>query len=354
MYQRKDGRWEARLSKGVINGKRQSRSFYGKSKEEAEQKMISHLYSCEDISSVKLTVAQLCTEWLAVVKHRIKVSTLANYRMKIEKHIIPSFGEMMCGEFNSKSISIFIQQKLDSGLSSRYVCDILVLMKSIFKYARQEYRLPNPFDTVSMPRCTKPQIRLLNRAEQTKLKSFLSRHQSPITLGVVLALSMGLRVGEVCGLMWQDIDFEKRILTVRRTVQRVAIYNGIKKSCVMIMPPKSESSIREIPIPSGVFVMLKNLRSANENYIISGKTTPAEPRKMQYHFAKILKNVNLPSVRFHSLRHAFASNAVEKGFDIKTLSEILGHSKVELTMNLYVHSNIDRKRTCMKLMEWSA
>ena len=100
--------------------------------------------------------------------------------------------------------------------------------------------------------------------------------------------------------------------------------------------------------------MLKNLRSANENYIISGKPTPAEPRKMQYHFAKILNNADLPSVRFHSLRHAFASAAFEKGFDIKTLSEILGHSKVELTMNLYVHSNIDRKRTCMKLMEWSA
>ena len=108
VYQRKDGRWEARLSLGVINGKRQSRSFYGKSKEEAEQKMISHLYRCEDISSVKLTVTQLCTEWPEVVKHRIKVSTLANYRMKIEKHIIPSFGEIMCGEVNSKSISIFI------------------------------------------------------------------------------------------------------------------------------------------------------------------------------------------------------------------------------------------------------
>ena len=149
--------------------------------------MISHLSRYENISSIKLTVTQLCTEWLEGVKHRIKVSTLANYRMKIEKHIIPSFGEMMCGDVTSKIISIFIQQKLDLGLSNRYVCDILVLMKSIFKYARQEYRLPNPFDTVSIPRCTKPQVGLLNKVEQNKLKDYLSRHQSPITLGVVLA-----------------------------------------------------------------------------------------------------------------------------------------------------------------------
>lgn len=248
----------------------------------------------------------------------------------------------------------FMQDKLDNGLSARYVADIMVLLKTVFKYAQREYNIANPFYNIVMPKCSKSEVRLLTDNEQKELRGYLNEHNNSITLGITLALAMGLRVGEVCGLMWSDIDFKKRILTVNRAVQRVSIHDGYCKTKVIVSPPKSQTSAREIPIPAGIFSMLKNMHGNDEHYIISGSTKPAEPRKMQYHFAKILNNADLPSVRFHSLRHAFASAAVEKGFDIKTLSEILGHSKVELTMNLYVHSNIDRKRTCMKLMEWSA
>lgn len=341
-YLRRDGRWESRLSLGSVNGKRQSKSFYGRTREEAEGKLISALLGNDSATETEMTVKELCAEWLSVSSHRVKLSTLANYRMKIEKHIIPQFGDITCCELTSKMAYNFMQDKLDKGLSPRYVSDIMVLLKTVFKYAQREYNIANPFYNIVMPKCAKPEVRLLTDNEQKKLRAYLSEHNNSINLGITLALAMGLRVGEVCGLMWSDIDFKKRILTVNRTVQRVSVHDGDSKTKVIVSPPKSQTSAREIPIPSGVFSMLKNMKGDDGHYIVSGSTKPTEPRTMQYHFAKILKNADLPSVRFHSLRHCMASAAIEAGFDIKTLAEILGHARIELTMNLYVHRHFDQ------------
>ena len=352
-YLRKDGRWESRLSLGAVNGKRQSKSFYGRTREEAETKLMKAVISQTAPVITEMSVKELCSEWLTVSKNRVKQSTLANYRMKIEKHIIPFFGDQVCSELTSKSAYIFIQEKLNSGLSPRYVTDIMVLLKTIFKYARREYGLPDPFADIAMPKCPKRETRLLTADEQKKLKAYLNAHRNPITLGITLALAMGLRVGELCGLMWQDIDFRKRTVTVRRTIQRVTVHDGERNTAVIVSPPKSHTSAREIPIPAGVFLLLKTMRSADDHYIMSDETKPAEPRKMQYHFARILKMLHLTSVHFHSLRHAMATNAIGLGFDVKTLSEILGHSRIELTMQLYVHSDMDRKRRCMDKIKWA-
>ena len=352
-YLRRDGRWESRLSLGVINGKRQSRSFYGNSREEAERKLIDAVIGSKPVAVTGMTVKESCSEWLSVSSHRVKLSTLANYRMKIEKHIIPQFGDIMCCEITSKMAYSFMQKKLDEGLSPRYVADIMVLLKTVFKYLQREYHVANPFDNIVLPKSTKPEVRLLTSDEQRKLRQYLNEHSDSFSLGITLALAMGLRVGEVCGLMWSDIDLKKRILTVNRTVQRVAVHDGDSKTKVIVSPPKSQSSAREIPIPAGVFSMLKNMNGNDEHYIVSDSTKPAEPRTMQYHFAKILKNVDLPSVRFHSLRHCMASAAIDAGFDVKTLAEILGHARIELTMNLYVHSNMERKRRCMDKLKWA-
>ena len=153
-YIRRDGRWESRLSLGSINGKRQSRSFYGSTREEAESKLISTVLGNASVFETEMTVRELCDEWLSVSSHRVKLSTLANYSMKIEKHIIPQFGDMMCGEITSKMAYGFMQEKLDNGLSARYIADIMVLLKTVYKYAQREYNIANPFDTIIMPKCT--------------------------------------------------------------------------------------------------------------------------------------------------------------------------------------------------------
>lgn len=353
IYQRKDGRWEARLALGFKNGKRQSRSFYGRTRSEAENKLFEYSHNSLEPVISDMFVSELCAEWLEICRSRVRISTFVNYRLKIEKHIIPHFGDTMCCEVGTREAYGFIQKKLGSGLSARYVADIVVLLKSLFKYARKEYGICDPFEDISLPKGARPEVRVLNSSEQERLKNYLNQHRDNRNLGIALALAMGLRVGEVCGLMWQDIDFEKRILTVRRTVQRVAVHNGSCKTKVIISPPKSLSSAREIPVPAGILALLEKARSAPDRFVVNDTIRPTEPRIMQYHFAKILKNAGLPSVRFHSLRHRFACSAVAAGFDVKTLSEILGHSRVELTMNLYVHSDLERKRACMDMLSWS-
>ena len=356
IYRRKDGRWEARLPLGTDkNGKRQSRSFYGATQEEAALKMKNYLMLLRTEVLTGITVRELCTEWLSVMQNHLKISTLANYQMKIEKHIVPAFGEKLCGELTLQMMHSFINEKIESGLSGRYVSDIIVLTKSIFKYAKRIYGIESPLDGVIMPKCRKPEVKILSANEQNTLKSYIAENITLTTLGIAISLFMGLRLGEICALMWQDIDLKKRILTVRRTAQRVTVTKGKGKTELVIMPPKSESSMREIPIPDFVFRMMSQLHTADNDFVISGSDKPLEPRTMQYRFAKILRNVNLPSAcTYHGLRHIFATSALEKGFDIKTLSEILGHSKIEVTLSRYIHSTIDRKRSCMELMSWSA
>jgi integrase len=166
----------------------------------------------------------------------------------------------------------------------------------------------------------------------------------------MLSLTLGLRLGEVCGLQWKDIDLQKRVLYVRKTVQRVQVNCETYRTRLLVMPPKSESSVREIPLPKQLVYLLRGFRKQSDVFVLSANYQPLEPRTLQYRFAKILVNADLPSVSFHSLRHAFATNAIELGFDVKTLSEILGHSKVEITLDRYVHSSMDRKRACIELV----
>lgn len=161
-------------------------------------------------------------------------------------------------------------------------------------------------------------------------------------------MSTGIRIGELCALQWKDIDLEKRILTVRKTMQRIQCPTEISKTKLIITDPKSESSCRKIPIPDCVMVFLRKFKGESRNYVLTGADKPIEPRTMQYRFAKVLKNAKLPSVHFHALRHIFASSCIRLGFDVKALSELLGHSSVEITLNRYVHSSFEQKKEYMK------
>lgn len=352
-YRRKDGRWECRISLGKgDNGRKKYRSFYGRSKEEAEYKMVvacqSGSQSGEEIT--EMTVKELALEWLYVMNSRIKESTSANYRMKIERHIIPYFGAIHCTMLKAKSVSEFIQKKLKDGLSARYVCDIITVMKSIFRYASREYRVANVLEGVIMPKKIKPEIKILSKVEQRQLIQYINANHDLSTLGIALSLYTGLRIGELCALRWENIDIEKRILTVRHTIQRIQNFGGNIKTRLIITEPKSISSKRDIPIPDCIIPMLMKMKGRPDSFVLSGTNKPIEPRTMQYRFKRVLKNVKLPSYNFHSLRHAFASGAVELGFDIKTLSEILGHSSVQITLDRYVHSSMEHKRNCMNLL----
>ncbi len=354
-YQRRDGRWECRISLGSVNGKRRYRSYYGLTEQEAEYKMMLDCQTVQHQAAVtEMTVRDLSTEWLFVTRNRIKESTTANYRMKLDKHILPAFGEHNFTVLAAKDIYAFIESKLKSGLSARYVTDIIVLMKSIYRYACREYAVRSVLDGIILPRKKRNEVKVLNKEQQKTLSSYLNTNRSTTTLGVALSLYTGVRIGELCALQWQDIDLVNSTLTVRKTIQRIQCFDGKNKTRLVITEPKSANSLRTIPIPDCIMPMLIEFKGKGSDYILSGSCRPVEPRTMQNRFKKVLNNAKLPSINYHSLRHAFATGALELGFDIKTLSEILGHSSVEVTLNRYIHSSMDRKRTCMNLLSMSA
>lgn len=346
VYKRKDGRFEGRIYT-VFEGKRSYRSFYGKTYEEVEKK-ISALFPAASLTDV--TVNQLLDRWLSSRITRIKKSTFANYHMKLNKHILPYFSNVSSNELSAVQVNEFINKKISEGLSLRYISDMIVILKSAFRYAARSFRIVNPLDGFTFQRSIRSEIKMLSSDEQKKLIKRFSADPTRTDVGIVLSLYTGLRIGEVCALKWSDIDLDKHILTVNHTIQRIQNFDGGKKTKLVITDPKSLHSKRSIPIPDGIYPLLKRFRRDNNSFVLSGTDKPVEPRTMQNRFAAILRKEKLPRVHYHSLRHAFATRAVELGFDIKTLSEILGHSSVELTLNLYVHSSLERKRAFMNLM----
>lgn len=353
IYHRRDGRFEGRLSKGKDrNGQRCFIYFFGHTREEVEKK-IDISRKKEQNNSCSITVGQIFSEWFQYIQYKVKESTAANYRMKAENHVLPVFSDMKADSVDEYAVYRFIESRQQKGLSNRYISDIIVMMKSAFKYAVKKYHFFNSLDEISMPRTKKPEIRLLDDSEQERLQQYITENSDNTTLGVALSMSTGIRIGELCALQWQDIDLEKRILTVRKTIQRIQTSNNERKTKLIITEPKSESSKRNILIPECIVPFLRRFRSIEKEYIVSGAEKPTEPRTLQYRFASMLKNVGLPSVHFHALRHIFATKCVKLGFDIKSLSEILGHSSVEITLNKYVHSSFEQKEEYMKRLSMS-
>ena len=241
--------------------------------------------------------------------------------MKAEKHIIPAFGDEKCCSLKSKSVYGFIENKIKGGLSVRYISDILVLMKSAFKYAAREYNIKNVLDGIVMPKKSEHEVRLLTDSEQSELKKYIDNTHDETSAGIAIAMYTGMRFGEICALKWADVDFEKRIITVSSTIQRIQNNTGESRTKLVITEPKSRSSKRIIPIPECLMGLLKKNHDSAEHFVLTSADTPIEPRTMQYRFVQILKRLELPSVHFHSLRHLFATRSIALGFDVKTFSK---------------------------------
>lgn len=351
IYKRKDGRWEGRYRIGHDqNGNLRYRSVYGKSYQAVKDRLInlkSQIASKQYRPSGRVTVNELFTEWFTAIQNRVKASTFANYRLKADKHILPAFGRTRYENLTPNLLHAFITEKIGSGLSPKYVSDIVIVFKSMAKYITRIHGFRNPIADVMLPKTERSEMRLLSDTQQKQLSGYLRQHLDHTSLCVMLSLYTGLRIGEICGLKWLDIDFQKQTLTVSRTVQRIRSGNATK---LLIDKPKSRSSQRVIPLPAFLMEILDQNQKESEHYVLSGSRNVTEPRTMQNRFHSILKKANLPSINYHSLRHMFATNCIQAGFDVKTLSEILGHAAVETTLSRYVHSSFERKTLCMNML----
>lgn len=198
---------------------------------------------------------------------------------------------------------------------------------------------------------TQLDMRVLSVDEQHRLCDILMRDMNLTKFGVLLCMYTGIRIGEVCALKWESIDFSEGILSIRETLQRIQVMDvgACKKTKIVITEPKSKKAIRDIPLPGFVLEYAASLKHNPKAYILTGCSDRyIEPRSLQYTFKKYTQECGLTDVNYHALRHTFATRCIELGFDVKTLSELLGHSSVNITLNRYVHSSMDTKKTNMQ------
>ena len=369
IYKRKDGRWEARVIKGYDEqGKALYSYYYGRSYKEAKEKIFSSFAYInsgnENKSSSKILFNALLDAWLEDRAEKLKKSSYAKYFNLLKNHIRPSLGHMLLTEINESVITIFIAEKLmkgkvnsQEGLSSKTVKDIGTIIKAVLRYARKEGFLSDEIQiNLTYPKQAVKEMRVLTKEEQTIFEKYLCVDIDESKLGILLCLYTGLRIGEICALTWDDISLDSHTLTVSRTVQRIQNTGKTDstKTNVLITEPKSIYSNRTIPVPDCLIATLESFKPLFSNaYVITGKIERyIEPRTYQNRFKSYIAASGIRDANFHSTRHTFATRCVELGFEIKSLSEILGHSSVNITLNRYVHPSFDMKRTNMNKLTY--
>ena len=364
IYKRKDGRWEARVIKGYSeSGKALYAYFYGRTYREAKEKILASIPLMYNSHSEQTNIATprfgaVLDSWLEHKKADVKQSTFAKYFNTVNNHIKPQLGEYHFPEINSALINNFVGEKQKSGkynasggLSEKTARGIISVIKAALKYAKQELMLPEISLSLSVLRDKPKDMRVLTKEEQTALEKYLCADIDESKLGILLCLYTGLRVGEICALKWCDISLDVNMLTVRRTMQRVQTLDGggSRKTKVIETDPKSDNSARTIPLPECVLDKLKCFRPDAANaYLITGEADRyIEPRTYQNRFKTYIIGSGIKDANFHSTRHTFATRCVELGFEIKSLSKILGHANVNITLDRYVHPSFDMKRDNM-------
>lgn len=349
---RKDGRYMGKFIIGYDDsGKALYQYVYGRTYEEAEEKLIiGREIESRFLSERCVTVNRAYSEWLGSVANRVKPSTYANYKLKFEKHILPAFGDKLCSELTSNVFNSFIDKKLADGLSASYVKDIIIVLKTMLKFAQDEFNFKLSLKNISLPRTEKKSAKTISADGQSTLVKYLESNMSLTSFGVLISLLMGIRIGELCGLKWSDVDLKNKTLYIERTVQRIAIANGDHKTSVIISSPKSSASRRVISIPDRLIKYFERFKDHTNYFVLSGSEKAVEPRTMQYRYKRLLAAAKVKYHNYHQLRHTFATNCVQSGFDAKTLSNVLGHSSVTLTLMRYVHPDIAYERRMMNDM----
>ncbi len=301
-----------------------------------------------------VTFKEIVDLWMTNNFFTQKKSTKLKYNNILNTHILPYFGSIEISEIDDVLINKFLAEKkehgrLDNsgGLSNSYIKTMAIIMNSIMNYAvERELRTPMK-SKIRKPSIEKNEITILPLDIQKKLESVLQNDDSLTALGIVIALNTGLRIGEICALQWDDINFSKRTIHVRHSIVRIQSNdkNPSYKTILCIDTPKTQTSIRDIPITSKLYNLLSNAKkNAASKYVISSNDNFLSPRTFEYRYHKLLSQYGFPDTNFHTLRHTFATRCVELNVDTKTLSEILGHSNVGITLNTYVHPSFDMKR----------
>lgn len=357
IFRRKDGRWEARYGKGYDqSGKIKYGFCYGKTYKEAKDKVTqakAALISGKPApgSGGRHRFAYYCDQWLEAGKGRFKESTRVKYRTVLDRHIKPQLGGCLPLSFSEELVEQFANRLLfEEELAPKTVRDILAVLHAVLKYTAKQF--PGSFPQMEMPypRECKQHPRVLSREEQTRFTACLLEDMDECKFGILLALLTGIRIGELCALRWENVSLQEYTIQITATMQRLADMDPERetKTKILIGSPKSGSSQRTIPISDFAAELCRKMKPKDPAaFLLTGTTAYMEPRTLQYRLERYTESCGLEGVHFHTLRHTFATRCVEVGFEIKSLSEILGHANTTITLNRYVHASMELKRDNM-------
>lgn len=352
IYKRKDGRWEARYKKGTKNGHTVYGYCYGKTYSQARAKQ-KEMESCPfpALSDRNIRFQTLCEQFLKRKENIVKRSTLDKYDYSFRSHVFPLLGPVKVSRIDTACLQTFQAQLSEDGLAQKTIKDLLCLVKSVCRMFEKEF--PNlAILSCDLPKTNRNSVRVMNRQEQDVLVNFLLKNMDRKKFGILLTLMTGLRIGELCALQWKHISLDHGLLFVCGSMQRLKADDPERKTEVVIMEPKTSCSVRTIPLsPKLVELCAQFVSEDEEAFVLTGSHEYIEPRTMQNVFKQYVERCGLDGVHFHTLRHTFATRYAEAGLEIKSLTEILGHSSIRITLDMYVHSSMETKRMNMNAFE---
>lgn len=314
IYKRKDGRWEGRYIRGRSpSGRAEYGYVYARSYRECRAKRQQRLESLQELpaKTSSLTLNQAAERFLADKQDKLKQSTLARYAYMLEHYILPALGAVLVCQLTANQISDFFRRLQKNGLSGKSARDVGVLLKSILKYSAPKAGCSCPGLTVELPAYRRKQIDIFCPDEIQRLAQKIVVEPTTTGIAILLTLNTGLRLGELCALQYKDIDLQNGVIHVTKTVQRI---RSGDRTRLAVLPPKSNSAHRTIPLPLDMATLLKKAVQSHpdgEKYLLTGKNVPMEPRTLQYQYQVLLKATGIPYRNFHVLRHPYVKHTTK-------------------------------------------
>ena len=297
-------------------------------------------------------IRYIANAWKEYKQHFVKQSSMAAYLLLLNKHILPEFGN--CTELPEHEVQSFVLRKIKGGISAKTVKDILIVLKMIVQYGAKNGWINNYSWDIKYPANEqKKELDVMSTDNFKQVLAYLQKNFTFQGLGIIITMNTGMRIGEICGLQWGDIDMDTNCISVQRTVERIYVMEGDKKfTKLVINTPKTQNSCRQIPMSKDLLALVKPLmKVVNKSYyVLSNSDKPIEPRTYRNYYKELLAQLGIPDLKFHGLRHSFATKCIEAGCDYKTVSVLLGHANISTTLNLYVHPNADQKKRCIDKM----
>lgn len=300
----------------------------------------------------KKTIREIAEAWKEYKRPYVKQSTMAAYVLILENHVLPEFGDN--DSLHEHDVQAFVLKKIEHGLSAKSVKDILIVLKMVMKFGvKNEWMNHYEWDIKFPVNSQTKELEVLSVANHKKILDYVQHNFTFMSLGIYISLSTGLRIGEICALKWSDINVADGTITVQRTIERIYMVEGEKKHTQLVInTPKTVNSCREIPISKELLAMVKPMKKVvnADFYVLTNEDKPTEPRTYRNYYNRLMEKLDIPKLKYHGLRHSFATRCIEAGCDYKTVSVLLGHSNISTTLNLYVHPNMEQKKRCINKM----